>query len=45
MLAIAAVHNLLLRILPLRTGDLSYAILVKRAGTAGLGGILMALRD
>ena len=37
MMCITAVHNVLLRLLPMRTGDFSYAILVKRAGTAGLG--------
>lgn len=43
MLAIASVHNLLLRLLPMRTGDLSYAFLVRRAGTAGLGESLLGL--
>jgi glycosyltransferase 2 family protein len=43
MLCIAAVHNLLLRLLPFRTGELAYAFLVKRAGTAGLGESLFSL--
>jgi uncharacterized protein (TIRG00374 family) len=43
MLAIASVHNFLLRLLPMRTGDLSYAFLVRRAGTAGLGESLLSL--
>lgn len=37
MFCIASLHNFLLRILPMRTGDLSYAFLVRRAGTASLG--------
>lgn len=37
MLGIASVHSLLLRLLPLRTGELAYPLLVKRAGGAGLG--------
>lgn len=41
MLCITAIHNFMLRILPMRSGELSYAFLVKRAGTSGLGeGIL-----
>jgi glycosyltransferase 2 family protein len=43
MLAIASVHNFLLRLLPFRTGDLSYAFLVRRSGTAGLGESLIGL--
>jgi hypothetical protein len=43
MLSIAAVHNFLLRLLPMRTGDLSYGFLVRRAGTAGLGESLLGL--
>jgi uncharacterized membrane protein YbhN (UPF0104 family) len=43
MLAITAVHNFLLRLLPLRTGELSYALLVRRAGTAGLGESVIGL--
>lgn len=43
MFWIASVHTLLLRIMPLRTGDLSYAFLVRRAGTAGLGESLIDL--
>ena len=43
MFCIASVHNFLLRLLPMRTGDLSYAYLVKRAGTAGLGESLLGL--
>jgi glycosyltransferase 2 family protein len=43
MLCIAAVHNFVLRILPFRTGELAYAFLVKRAGTAGLGESLISL--
>ena len=43
MLCIASVHNFLLRVMPMRTGDLSWAILVKRAGAAGLGESLLNL--
>jgi len=43
MLCIASVHNFLLRLLPMRTGDLSWAFLVKRAGAAGLGESLLNL--
>ena len=43
MLSIAAVHNFLLRIMPMRTGDLSYGFLMKRAGTAQLGEALLSL--
>jgi uncharacterized membrane protein YbhN (UPF0104 family) len=43
MLCIASVHNFFLRLLPMRTGELSYAFLVKRAGTAGLGESLLGL--
>jgi uncharacterized membrane protein YbhN (UPF0104 family) len=43
MLAITAVHAFLLRLLPLRTGELAYAFLVRRAGSAGLGESLIAL--
>jgi uncharacterized protein (TIRG00374 family) len=43
MFAITCVHNLLLRLLPMRTGDLSYAFLAKRAGLAGLGEGLISL--
>ena len=43
MLGITSVHNFLLRLLPLRTGELSYAFLVRRAGTAGLGESLLGL--
>jgi uncharacterized membrane protein YbhN (UPF0104 family) len=43
MLSITSIHNLLLRLLPLRTGELSYAFLVRRAGTAGLGESLLGL--
>jgi len=43
MLCIASVHNFLLRLLPMRTGDVSYAFLVRRAGTAGLGESLLGL--
>lgn len=43
MLCVAAVHNLLLRLLPMRTGELAYAFLVRRAGTAGLGESLLGL--
>ena len=35
MLCIAAVHNFFLRLLPMRTGELTYGFLVKRAGTGG----------
>lgn len=43
MLCIASVHNFLLRLLPMRTGDLSYGFLVRRVGTAGLGESLLGL--
>ena len=43
MLCITCVHNFLLRLLPMRTGDLSYAILLKRAGIAGLGEGVLSL--
>lgn len=43
MLAIASVHNFLLRLLPMRTGDLSYGFLVRKSGTAGLGESLLSL--
>ena len=43
MFCIASVHNFLLRLLPMRTGDLSWAFLVKRAGAAGLGESLLNL--
>jgi glycosyltransferase 2 family protein len=43
MLVIASIHNLLVRLLPFRTGELSYAFLVRRAGTAGLGESLFGL--
>lgn len=43
MLSITAVHNFLLRVFPMRTGDLSYAFLIKRTGTAGLGESLLGL--
>ena len=43
MLCIASVHNFLLRIMPMRTGDLSYGFLMKRAGTAALGEALLSL--
>ena len=43
MFWISSVHTLLLRLLPFRTGELSYGILVRRAGTAGLGESLLGL--
>lgn len=43
MLCVTTIHNFLLRIMPMRTGELSYAILLKRAGTAGLGESLLSL--
>jgi uncharacterized membrane protein YbhN (UPF0104 family) len=43
MLGITSIHNLLVRLLPFRTGELSYAFLVRRAGTAGLGESLLGL--
>lgn len=43
MLSIAAIHAFLLRLLPFRTGELAYAFLVRRAGTAGLGESLIVL--
>ncbi len=43
MFWICSVHTLLIRLLPFRTGELSYGILVKRTGTAGLGESLLGL--
>ncbi|MFH1131875.1 MAG: lysylphosphatidylglycerol synthase transmembrane domain-containing protein [Pseudomonadota bacterium] len=43
MLSITAVHTFMLRIMPARTGELVYAFLVKRAGTAGFGESLVSL--
>jgi len=43
MLCIASVHNFLLRLLPMRAGDVSYAFLVRRTGNAGLGESLLGL--
>ncbi|MFH1531640.1 MAG: lysylphosphatidylglycerol synthase transmembrane domain-containing protein [Pseudomonadota bacterium] len=43
MFWISSVHTLLLRLLPFRTGEISYGILLKRAGTAGLGESLLGL--
>ncbi|MCK5800332.1 MAG: flippase-like domain-containing protein [Deltaproteobacteria bacterium] len=43
MLCIGAIHNFMLRILPMRTGELSYAFLVRRAGTSGIGESLLGL--
>jgi uncharacterized membrane protein YbhN (UPF0104 family) len=43
MFCISSVYNLLLRLLPLRSGELSYGFLVKRAGTAGFGESLLGL--
>jgi len=40
---IASVHNFLLRIMPLRTGEFAFAILAKRTGAAGLGQSLLSL--
>ena len=36
MFAITCVHNFLLRLLPMRTGEISFAILLRRAGAGGL---------
>lgn len=43
MFCITALHNMLLRLMPLRTGDLAFAFLVQRARTAGLGESLLGL--
>lgn len=43
MFCISAIHNFMLRVLPMRTGELSYAFLVRRAGTSGLGESLLGL--
>ena len=43
MLSITAIHNLFLRLMPFRTGELVYGYLVKRAGTASLGKGLLGL--
>ena len=43
MFWITSVHTILIRLLPFRTGEISYGILLRRAGTAGLGESLMGL--
>jgi glycosyltransferase 2 family protein len=43
MFWISSVHTVLIRLLPFRTGEISYGLLVKRAGTAGLGESLLGL--
>ena len=43
MLCIASVHNVLLRIMPMRTGDLSYGFLMRKYGTSQLGEALLSL--
>ncbi|PIE17617.1 MAG: hypothetical protein CSA65_08315 [Proteobacteria bacterium] len=43
MFCITAIHNFMLRVLPMRTGELSYAFLVRRAGTSGIGESLLGL--
>lgn len=43
MWSIMTVHNFLLRVLPMRTGELSYAFLVRRAGGAEIGRSLIGL--
>ncbi len=43
MVCIAAVHNVLLRIMPMRTGDLSYGFLMRKYGTSQLGQALLSL--
>lgn len=43
MLFISCAHNALLRIMPLRTGDLSYAFLLKRSGLSTFGSGIMSL--
>lgn len=43
MWSIMTLHNFLLRVLPMRTGELSYAFLVRRAGGVDLGGSLIGL--
>ncbi|MCB9555660.1 MAG: flippase-like domain-containing protein [Deltaproteobacteria bacterium] len=43
MLAITCVHNFLLRLVPMRMGDLSFAFLVRRAGTSGLAEGILSL--
>ena len=43
MFCISALHNFFLRLLPLRTGDISWAFLIRRAGAAGLGESLLNL--
>jgi|GEM_PF-999044 uncharacterized protein (TIRG00374 family) len=50
MLSIVAVHNFMLRLMPMRTGEFVYAYLVKRAGATGmteglLGVVLVRLLD
>ena len=50
MLSIVAVHNFMLRLMPMRTGEFVYAYLVKRAGATGmteglLGVFLVRLLD
>lgn len=43
MLWITSVHNFLLRVMPLRTGELAYGILANKTGVAGLGQSLVSL--
>lgn len=43
MYCIASLHNFLLRFMPMRTGELSWAFLVRRAGGASLGESLLNL--
>lgn len=43
MLGIAAVHNFMLRILPLRTGEISYGLLVRKVGAGAVGDSLVSL--
>lgn len=43
LLCIAAVHAALIRVMPLRSGELAYGILLKRAGAGGVGEGLASL--
>lgn len=43
MLCITSVHNFFVRLLPLRTGEFAYGLMIKRAGTAGIGESMIGL--
>ena len=43
LLAISCIHNFLLRLLPMRTGELSYALLMRKTQASGFGNALLGL--